>query len=102
MKRMLAALLAISLQCAAQISPAPVADLNSWHDRAREACADDQDCTRIVKQFYDDAMACIGGTVAACDKRDANLAEIRRWNAENRPSQSRGQNGATEQKDPNT
>ena len=58
---------------------------------AREACAGDEDCKRIVKQFYDDAMACIGGTAVACDKREANLAELRRWNTENRPARSAGQ-----------
>jgi hypothetical protein len=95
MRCMLAVLLAISLPCAAQISPAPVADLNSWHDLAREACAGDEDCKRIVKQFYDDAMACIGGSATACERRDANLGEIKRWNAQNRPAQARDKGGDT-------
>jgi hypothetical protein len=91
MKRILGALLLMSLPCAAQSSPAPVADLNSWYDQAREACAGNEDCQRIVKQFYDDAMACIGGTAAACERRDGNLAEIKRWNAQNRPARSASQ-----------
>ena len=95
------ALVLFALPCAAQISPARVADLNSWNDLAREACGGDEDCRRIVKQFYDDAMACVGGTTAACERRDANLAEIKRWNAQNRPPQTHDEGGGTEQKDPN-
>jgi hypothetical protein len=91
MKSTLAALLSISLPCAAQISPAPVADLNSWYDQALEACGGNEDCKRVVTQFYDDAMACVGGMAAACERRESNLAEIRRWNTEHRPARNANQ-----------
>ena len=90
--------LLISTPALAQIRPAPFAELNTWYEQARAACADDPEYMRITKQYYDDAFSCIGGDSIACDKREKNLGEIKRWNAEFRAVQTGGQGESVEQK----
>ena len=81
MKRLFAVFGWICAPALAQLSPAPIAELNAWHEHVVELCANDSDCLRVAKKTYDDALLCIGGDAVACDRRGDNVREIDRWNA---------------------
>jgi hypothetical protein len=88
----------IGMRALAQFSPALTVELNNWHDQSREACAEDAECRRIVKQYFDDALACIEGDAIACGRREKNLGDINRLNAERRNAWAREQKQGRDEK----
>ena len=64
---------------AAQPATADTSGLDAWYRQLVSYCGADNECKRIAKKSYDDAVACGRGDARACGDANNNLLKLGPW-----------------------